>query len=131
MVVVKKSSQTNKAVQPNSSKTSTTSNTGKLSQTNSGKSSQTTTSKPKTVKSFPVSKPQQSNKPVPGITIKTPVNENATKLVQKDRAIIPKSKIPPSVSNFEEVAQDPLKHVLQFTKKRLKNLESRKVSTCV
>ena len=130
MVVVKKSSQTNKTTQSNTSKTSQTVS-GKTTQTNSGKSSQSNSAKPSQIaKTFPVAKPVQATtgKSSQAQASKTTINENAVKLDQKDRAIIPKSKIPPSVSNFEEVAQDPLKHILQFTKKRLRNLESRKVS---
>lgn len=123
-MVVKKSSQTNKASQPNSSKTSQDA-AGKTTQVNSsGKTSQTSSAKStQSAKTFPIAKSQQGSKTQAS---KATPNESSAKIEQKDRAIIPKSKIPPSVSNFEEVAQDPLKHILQFTKKRLRNLESRK-----
>ena len=127
MVVVKKSSQTSKATLPSSNKV-TPAVVSKTS-SNTGKSSQISSTKPTQIaKTFPIAKSHQGNKSSLSQASKASPNDNATKLDQKDRAIIPKSKIPPSVSNFEEVAQDPLKHILQFTKKRLRNLESRKVS---
>ena len=42
--------------------------------------------------------------------------------------VAPKLSLPPSFSKSDEVAQDPLKHVIIFLEKRLLNLEKRKVS---
>ena len=43
--------------------------------------------------------------------------------------VAPKLSLPPSFSKSDDVAQDPLKHVIIFLEKRLLNLEKRKVSS--
>ena len=57
-----------------------------------------------------------------------PANVNNSSKVETAPVKKQEVKLPGLLSNYEVVAQDPLKQILSFTRRKMQNLETRKVS---